>query len=191
MKMKIALDEGSTMPTRAHEHDAGLDLYANETAYIAPHTWVAVSTGTHAAVPRGFVGLLTSKSGLMAKHGLTCRGTIDAGYTGTIKAVIFNHSDRVYKVEKGQKVTQMVLVPIITPELELVDKLEETERGGQRLWEQRNMKTPEERAEEWARRKKIIYMREYRVKNRDRISRWNKDYYRRKKEEKAEHESET
>ena len=46
MKMKIALDEGSTMPTRAHEHDAGLDLYANETAYIAPHTWVAVSTGT-------------------------------------------------------------------------------------------------------------------------------------------------
>ena len=65
----------------------------------------------------------------MAKHGLTCRGTIDAGYTGTIKAVIFNHSDRVYKVEKGQKVTQMVLVPIITPELELVDKLEDTERG--------------------------------------------------------------
>ena len=53
------------------------------------------------------------------------------------------------------------------------------------------MKTPEERAEEWARRKKIAYMREYRVKNRDRISRWNKDYYRRKKEEKADHESET
>ena len=53
------------------------------------------------------------------------------------------------------------------------------------------MKTPEERAEEWARRKNIIYMREYRVKNRERISRWNKDYYRRKKEEKSEHESET
>ena len=129
MKMKIALDKDATMPERAHDDDGGLDLYANETAYIAPHTWCAVSTGTHAAVPRGFVGLLTSKSGLMAKHGLTCRGTIDAGYTGTIKAVIFNHSDRVYKVEKGQKVTQMVLVPIITPELELVDKLEETERG--------------------------------------------------------------
>ena len=129
MKMKIALDEGSTMPTRAHEHDAGLDLYANETAYIAPHTWVAVSTGTHAAIPRGFVGLLTSKSGLMAKHGITCRGTIDADFTGSIKAVLFNHSDEVFKVEKGQKVTQMVLVPIITPELELVDKLEETERG--------------------------------------------------------------
>lgn len=129
MKMKIMLDELSTMPTRAHEHDAGLDLYANETAYIAPHTWGAVSTGTHAAIPRGFVGLLTSKSGLMAKHGITCRGTIDADFTGSIKAVLFNHSDKVFKVEQGQKVTQMVLVPIITPELELVDKLEETERG--------------------------------------------------------------
>lgn len=129
MKMKIMLDEFSTMPTRAHEHDAGLDLYANETAYIAPHTWVAVSTGTHAAIPRGFVGLLTSKSGLMAKHGITCRGTIDADFTGSIKAVLFNHSDKVFKVEQGQKVTQMVLVPIITPELKLVDKLEETERG--------------------------------------------------------------
>lgn len=129
MKMKIMLDEFSTMPTRAHEHDAGLDLYAAETAYIAPHTWVAVSTGTHAAIPRGFVGLLTSKSGLMAKHGITCRGTIDADFTGSIKAVLFNHSDKVFKVDQGQKVTQMVLVPIITPELELVDKLEETERG--------------------------------------------------------------
>lgn len=129
MKMKIMLDEFSTMPTRAHEHDAGLDLYAAETAYIAPNTWVAVSTGTHAAIPRGFVGLLTSKSGLMAKHGITCRGTIDADFTGSIKAVLFNHSDKVFKVEQGQKVTQMVLVPIITPELELVDKLEETERG--------------------------------------------------------------
>lgn len=129
MKMKIMLDEFSTMPSRAHKHDGGLDLYANETAYIAPHTWVAVSTGTHAAIPRGFVGLLTSKSGLMAKHGITCRGTIDADFTGSIKAVLFNHSDKVFKVEQGQKVTQMVLVPIITPELELVDKLEETERG--------------------------------------------------------------
>lgn len=129
MKMKIMLDEGSTMPSRAHDDDGGLDLYAAETAYIAPHTWAAVSTGTHVAIPRGFVGLLTSKSGLMSKHGITCRGTIDAGYTGTIKAVLFNHSDRVYKVEHGQKVTQLVILPIITPELELVDELEETERG--------------------------------------------------------------
>ena len=127
--MRIKLDEFGKMPTRAHEHDAGLDLYAAETAYIAPHTWVTVSTGVHAEIPKGFVGLLTSKSGLMSKHGITCRGTIDAGYTGTIKAVLFNHSDRVFKVEAGQKVTQLVILPIITPELELVEELEKTERG--------------------------------------------------------------
>lgn len=127
--MKIAIDPGCKAPTRAHEHDAGLDLYAAETAYIAPHTWVTVSTGVHAEIPKGFVGLLTSKSGLMSKHGITCRGTIDAGYTGTIKAVLFNHSDRVFKVEAGQKVTQLVILPIITPELELVEELEKTERG--------------------------------------------------------------
>ena len=129
MKMKIMLDEFGTMPTRAHEHDAGLDLYAAETAYISPHNWVAVSTGVHAEIPKGFVGLLTSKSGLMSKHGITCRGTIDAGYTGTIKAVLFNHSDRVFKVEAGQKVTQLVILPIITPELELVEELAKTDRG--------------------------------------------------------------
>lgn len=129
MKMKIALDEGAKKPTRAHDDDGGLDLYAAETAYIAPHTWVVVSTGTHVAIPRGFVGLLTSKSGLMSKNGITCRGTIDAGYTGTIKAVLFNHSDKVFKVEQGQKVTQLVILPIITPELELVEELEETKRG--------------------------------------------------------------
>ena len=127
--MRIMLDPNATMPTRAHEHDAGLDLYAAETAYIAPHTWVTVSTGVHAEIPNGFVGLLTSKSGLMDKHGLTCRGTIDAGYTGTIKAIVFNHSERVYKVTRGDKVTQMVILPIITPELELVEELEKTERG--------------------------------------------------------------
>lgn len=127
--MRIKLDQGAVMPSRAHKYDAGLDLYAAETAYIAPHTWVTVSTGVHAEIPKGFVGLLTSKSGLMSKHGITCRGTIDAGYTGTIKAVLFNHSDRVFKVAQGDKVTQLVILPIITPEIELVEELEQTERG--------------------------------------------------------------
>lgn len=117
------------MPTRAHDDDGGLDLYAAETAYIAPHTWAAVSTGTHVALPRGTVGLVASKSGLMDKYGLKCDGVIDVGFTGAVKAIIFNHSDRVYKVEKGQKVTQLLILPIVKPELELVDELEETDRG--------------------------------------------------------------
>ena len=73
--------------------------------------------------------MITSKSGLMANEGITCRGTIDAGYTGSIKAVLFNHSQKDYIVEKGQKITQLVIQPIITPEPELVDSLDDTERG--------------------------------------------------------------
>lgn len=129
MKLNINLDRGAVMPNRAHPDDAGLDLYANEDAYIAPHDWATVDTGVHIAIPRCYVGLLTSKSGLMANHGITCRGTIDAGYTGSIRAVLFNHSDRVYKVERGCKVTQLLIMPILTPELEPVETLEETGRG--------------------------------------------------------------
>ena len=129
MKMKIALDDGATMPTRAHEYDAGLDLYAAEPVRIWPHSWQAVETGVRVAIPQGFVGLLTSKSGLMRHKGMTCRGTIDSGYTGTIQAIMFNHSDTHIEIRKGEKVTQLVIMPIIRPELELVDKLEETERG--------------------------------------------------------------
>lgn len=129
MKMKIALDDGATMPTRAHEYDAGLDLYAAERVRIWPHSWQAVETGVHVAIPQGFVGLLTSKSGLMRHKGMTCRGTIDSGYTGTIQAIMFNHSDNHIEIQKGEKVTQLVILPIVRPDLEPVDTLEETERG--------------------------------------------------------------
>lgn len=129
MKLKIMLEPGAVMPERAHTNDAGLDLFAMETVYIAPHSRETVDTGVHVAIPNGFVGMLTSKSGLMRNYGITCRGTIDAGYTGTIQAIMFNHSDKAYKVEKGSKVTQLVIFPIVIPKLLEVDEMEETERG--------------------------------------------------------------
>ena len=127
--MKIMLDPGAKMPTRAHATDAGLDLYAMHNAVIRPYKRAMISTGCHFEIPVGTVGLLTSKSGLMAKQGLTSRGTIDAGYTGAVHVVLFNHSDKAVTIKKGEKISQMVIVPIITPELELVDSLEETDRG--------------------------------------------------------------
>ena len=129
MKLNVKLDSGAVMPHRAHKADAGLDLYANETVRIWPHSWKSVETGVHVTIPEGYVGLRTSKSGLMRHNGLTCRGTIDSGYTGTIQAIVFNHSDVHVMIHKGDKVTQLVILPIITPETELVDKLEATERG--------------------------------------------------------------
>ncbi len=126
--MKIMLDPGAKKPTRSHKTDAGLDLYAPKRTVIRPNDWVSIDTGVHIQIPEGYVGLLTSKSGLM-KEGLTSRGTIDAGYTGSIQAILYNHSGKTYIVEKGQKITQLVIIPIITPELEVVHSLEDTERG--------------------------------------------------------------
>lgn len=127
--MKVMLDMGAVMPTRAHEYDAGLDLYAREDVILRPCTRAVLDTGVHVDIPRGYVGLITSKSGLMAKEGITCRGTIDSGYVGSIRAVLFNHSRENVYIRKNQKITQLVILPIITPELELVDSLEDTERG--------------------------------------------------------------
>ena len=129
--MKVMLDKpiGAKMPTRAHPWDAGLDLYSPVRQVIRANDWVSIDTGVHIEIDKGFVGMITSKSGLMAKEGITSRGTIDCGYTGSIKAVLFNHSRKDYIVEKGQKITQLVIVPCLLPELELVDSLKETDRG--------------------------------------------------------------
>ena len=128
-KLKVMLDPGAKIPTRAHDTDAGLDLYAMEDGVIPACGSASFDTGVHCAIPKGYVGLLTSKSGLMAKEGITSRGTIDCGYTGSIKAVLFNHSRKDYIVEKGQKITQLVIMPIITPEPEVCCSLTQTERG--------------------------------------------------------------
>lgn len=127
-RLKIRLSPGGVMPTRAHSNDAGLDLYSPVRQVIRANDHECIDLLVHALIPSGHVGLITSKSGLMAE-GITCRGTIDAGYTGSLKAVLFNHSRKDYIVEKGQKITQLVIFPIITPDLELVDSLEDTERG--------------------------------------------------------------
>ena len=127
--MKIKLDPGAIMPNRAHEWDAGLDLYTPERIVLFPGSYTTVDLGVHVQIPESCVGLITSKSGLMAK-GITCRGTIDAGYTGSIRAVLYNQDSGERKVfERGQKVTQLVILPCVFPSLELVDELENTERG--------------------------------------------------------------
>lgn len=126
--LNVKLDEGAKMPTRAHDTDAGLDLYAMEDAVIPMFGSVKLDTGCHVAIPKNHVGLITSKSGLMSE-GITSRGTIDSDYRGSIKAVLFNHNNRPYKIEKGQKITQLVILPIITPKPVRVDNLELTARG--------------------------------------------------------------
>lgn len=132
--MKIALDPGAKMPTRAHPYDAGLDLYAPEGSGM--HSMypcggsVTIDTGVHVQIPEGCVGFIKAKSGLNVKHGLTCTGVIDAHYTGSIQVKLYNHhSCRRYDVRPGDKIAQLVILPCVLPPVELVDRLEETDRG--------------------------------------------------------------
>ena len=129
MKIKIKLDEGAKMPVRAHSTDAGYDLYARETQIVPARESAKFDTGVHIEIPVGFVGMLKSKSGLNVKHGITSEGVIDAGYTGSVVAKLYNNSGYDYTVNAGDKITQLVIMPIFTPDLEEVDTLEETERG--------------------------------------------------------------
>lgn len=127
-KLDIMLADGAKIPNRAHPYDGGLDLFAMKGGWIFPKCMKVFDTGIHAAIPHGMVGLLTSKSGLMQK-GITSRGTIDSDFRGSIKAVLFNHSWKFVRIKKGQKITQLVILPIVTPTPNVVDSLNETERG--------------------------------------------------------------
>lgn len=118
------------MPTRAHEFDAGLDLYsAYDGVYIHPGESELFDTGVHIQLPQNTVGFLKSKSGLNVKSGITSEGVIDVGYTGSIMVKLYNHSDKPYRVRKGDKISQLVILPCLLPELEVVDSYEDTERG--------------------------------------------------------------
>ena len=125
--MKIKLDKGAIAPTRAHPYDAGLDLYAMNDAVVDLQE--TFDTGVHVEIPEGCVGFIKSKSGLMVKNNITTDGTIDSHYTGSIKVKLFNHGESSHLVQAGDKIAQLVIVPCMLPRLELVDSLEQTDRG--------------------------------------------------------------
>ena len=127
--MKIMLDENAFMPTRAHETDAGLDLYAREDTIVPAKESAVFDTGVHIELPPQSVGFIKSKSGLNVKHGIVSEGVIDVGYTGSIVVKLYNHSGYDYKVNRGDKISQLVILPIYTPNLEVVYELDKTERG--------------------------------------------------------------
>lgn len=127
--MKIMLDEGAIMPSRAHRADAGLDFFAREGKLVPAHGSAIFNTGVHIEIPIGWVGFLKSKSGLNVNNGITSEGVIDSGFVGAIVVKLYNNSDEDYWVEKGDKISQLVILPIMLPDLELVEQFEETERG--------------------------------------------------------------
>jgi len=127
------LDEHARLPTRAYPGDAGLDLYALEAAELAPGARASVRTGIAVEIPDGHAGLVLPRSGLAARHGIAlvnAPGLIDAGYRGEIVVLLLN-TDRELTVAlaAGERVAQLVLIRIETPNVREVDVLALSERG--------------------------------------------------------------
>ncbi len=109
------LRPGGRLPARAHPGDAGLDLFAAETAGMLPGGRAPVGTGIAVAIPRGHAGLVLPRSGLALKHGVTLAnspGLIDAGYRGELVVTLVNLGDEPHRVEPGDRIAQLVLVPV-------------------------------------------------------------------------------
>lgn len=155
------LSDNATIPTRAYGVSAGLDIYAAETVFIEPQEKMLLATDIAVDIPEGYVGLLTSRSGVSSKtHLVVETGKIDAGYNGHMKVNIKNDlvvltpngtaTNNImnieggmittepkrdfcigsYAVNKGDKIAQLVIVPIVTPEVNVVEGFEsESERG--------------------------------------------------------------
>lgn len=130
--MKVKLDKGAFMPTRAHAEDAGLDLKTPFKVSVAQNGGsVVIDTGVHMEIPDGYFGKIEGKSGLNVNHGIVaCGGVIDCGYTGSIVVKLYNFGKIPYVFKKGDKIAQIILIPCIAPELEQVEELTtQSERG--------------------------------------------------------------
>lgn len=127
------LHEGATLPMRAYDGDAGLDLAACERVELGPGERALVGTGLTIAIPDGHAGFVQPRSGLAARHGiavLNSPGLVDAGYRGELKVVLLNTDrDESFVVEPGMRIAQLVVVPVATADLVEVDALPASERG--------------------------------------------------------------
>ena len=132
--MKVArLRPGAVLPTRAYAGDAGFDLYAADSARLEPGMRAQVPTGVAVEIPAGRAGLVLPRSGLAAKHGITlvnAPGLIDSGYRGELIVLLLNTDPtRTFELAAGDRIAQLVVVDVLTPELEEVDVLASTERA--------------------------------------------------------------
>ena len=134
MKLQIVCADPRLMPTRAHPHDAGLDLRCAHKlgVILLPGKRELVNTGVAVNIPAGYAGLVHPRSGWAHKYGITVNnapGTVDAGYTGTIKVNLINHGEEAIFVNYGDRIAQLLIQRVELPELELVDSLDTTTRG--------------------------------------------------------------
>ena len=138
MKLQVTrLTEAATLPTRAYDGDAGLDLHAAEEARLAPGERATIGTGIAVAVPPGHAGLVLPRSGLAARHGIAlvnAPGLIDAGYRGELRVLLLNTDRRAtFEIAVGDRIAQLLIVAFAAVSVAEVDALDRTERDGRGL----------------------------------------------------------
>jgi dUTP pyrophosphatase len=119
----------ATLPTRAHADDAGLDLYSLEDVHLEPQQGKTSRTGIALALPPGHVGLVADRSSLAKRGVKTAGGVIDAGYRGEIHIVLWNISSAPVELKRGERIAQLMILPVATPAVFEVRELDETARG--------------------------------------------------------------
>ena len=133
--MKIAfrkIDPAAVLPSYAHPGDAGMDVRANESLSIEPGARALVHTGLVMVLPPDAEAQVRPRSGLALKHGVTvlnAPGTIDSGYRGEVGVILVNHGSEPFHVEKGMKIAQIVVAPVVQAEIAETFETEATERG--------------------------------------------------------------
>jgi dUTP pyrophosphatase len=134
VELRIArLSEGAVLPTRAHDGDAGLDLYASEAAHIGPGERWGLGTGIAVEIPTEHAGLLLPRSGLAREHGIALvnsPGLIDSGYRGEVRVLLLNTDPaETFMVDVGDRIAQLVLVPVALAQPVEVNALADSARG--------------------------------------------------------------
>ena len=128
----IPLREGAHIPQKAHEDDAGFDLYASEDFTLKAHGFGCVPTALSIELPEGYEAQVRPRSGLAAKYGVTvlnAPGTIDAGYRGEVKVILINHGENDFEIAAGMRIAQLIISPVLSARFVAVRALEESERG--------------------------------------------------------------
>lgn len=125
MKIKYLLDDGAFPIEKAHREDAGLDIRTPKKFDVPARGSAIVDTGVHVEIPFGYVGMIKSKSGLNVKNDLVAEGVVDCGYSGSIVVKLYNNGNKNKVFEIGDKITQLVIMPI--PDIEMVQVSDITE----------------------------------------------------------------
>lgn len=128
-EIKVKLDEGAYLPERAHDTDAGADIRTPYDIEVPPHDSAIVATGVHIETPPNCVTMIKSKSGLNIKYNITAEGVIDEGFSGEILVKLYNHGNTTKRFLKGDKITQVIILPVLYPTYVQADNIAYGDRG--------------------------------------------------------------